>query len=67
MLLSEFDYDLPESFIAQTPCEPRDHSKLLILDSQTGRIEHKIFYQLKEYLKPGDTIIFNLPVALPCR
>ena len=40
MLLSEFDYDLPESFIAQTPCEPRDHSKLLILDSQTGRIEH---------------------------
>ncbi len=67
MLLSEFDYDLPESFIAQTPCEPRDHSKLLILDSQTGRIEHKIFYQLKEYLKPGDTIIFNDTKVIPAR
>lgn len=67
MLLSEFDYDLPESFIAQTPCEPRDHSKLLILDSQTGRIAHKIFYQLKEYLKPGDTIIFNDTKVIPAR
>lgn len=67
MLLSEFDYDLPESFIAQTPCEPRNHSKLLVLDSQTGGIEHKIFYQLKDYLKSGDTIIFNDTRVIPAR
>ena len=67
MLLSEFDYDLPESFIAQTPCEPRDHSKLLVLNSQSGEIEHRIFYQLKEYLQPGDTLIFNDTKVIPAR
>lgn len=67
MLLSDFDYDLPEELIAQTPCEPRDHSRLLILDKKEKTIEHKHFYNLKEYLVPGDTLIFNDTRVIPAR
>lgn len=67
MLLSEFDYHLPEELIAQKPCEPRDQSRLLVVDKQTGEIEHRRFYELKEYLVPGDTLVFNDTRVIPAR
>ncbi|VBB06056.1 s-adenosylmethionine:trna ribosyltransferase-isomerase quea [Lucifera butyrica] len=67
MQLSDFDYFLPQDLIAQRPCEPRDHSRLLVLDRQTGRIEHKSFYNLKQYLLPGDTLVFNDTRVIPAR
>ncbi|MCX7780432.1 MAG: tRNA preQ1(34) S-adenosylmethionine ribosyltransferase-isomerase QueA [Negativicutes bacterium] len=67
MLLSEFDYDLPEELIAQKPCEPRDHSRLLVLDRKTGIISHKRFYNLPDYLEPGDALIFNNTKVIPAR
>ena len=59
MKLTDFDYDLPEELIAQTPVEPRNASRLMVLDPVTESIEHRHFYDLKEYLEPGDTLIFN--------
>ena len=57
MLLSDFDYDLPEERIAQVPIEPRNASRLMVLDPVTKEIEHRHFYDLKEFLEPGDTLI----------
>lgn len=59
MLLSDFDYYLPEELIAQTPIENRDHSKLLILDKNTGEIHHKHFYDILNYINEDDLLIFN--------
>ena len=67
MLLSEFDYDLPEDRIAQVPCEPRDHSRLMVLDPQEKTIAHQHFYDLKKFLSPGDTLIFNDTRVMPAR
>ena len=67
MLVSDFDYDLPEELIAQQPVEPRDHSRLLVLDRQTGCMEHTKFYNLLHYLKPGDTLVFNDTRVIPAR
>ncbi|MCH3958946.1 MAG: tRNA preQ1(34) S-adenosylmethionine ribosyltransferase-isomerase QueA [Selenomonas sp.] len=68
LLLSDFDYDLPEERIAQTPIEPRNASRLMVLDPVEKTIDHRHFYDLKEYLEPGDTLIFNdtrvMPAAL---
>lgn len=67
MLLSDFDYFLPEELIAQHPCEPRDHSRLLVLDKTTGTTAHQHFYDLPNYLKPGDTLVFNDTRVIPAR
>ncbi|WP_425061207.1 S-adenosylmethionine:tRNA ribosyltransferase-isomerase [Sporomusa carbonis] len=67
MLVSDFDYYLPEELIAQQPVEPRDHSRLLVLASKTGLIEHKQFYNLPQYLQPGDTLVFNDTRVIPAR
>jgi len=67
MLLSDFDYFLPEELIAQHPCEPRDHSRLLVLDKNTGITTHQHFYDLPNYLKPGDTLVFNDTRVIPAR
>ena len=67
MLLSEFDYFLPEELIAQHPCEPRDHSRLLVLDKNTGAISHQHFFDLLEYLNAGDTLVFNDTRVIPAR
>ena len=67
MFLSDFDYDLPEERIAQTPVEPRNASRMMVLDPQEKSIEHKHFYDLKEFLVPGDTLIFNDTRVLPAR
>ncbi|MEO5928131.1 MAG: tRNA preQ1(34) S-adenosylmethionine ribosyltransferase-isomerase QueA [Patescibacteria group bacterium] len=59
MLASDFDYVLPPERIAQTPMKPRDHSRLLVLDRKTGAVEHHHFYEIGEFLKPGDLLIVN--------
>lgn len=67
MLVTDFDYDLPQELIAQHPMEPRDHSRLLVVDKKTGEIEHKHFYDLVNYLKPGDVLVFNDTRVFPAR
>ena len=67
MQTSDFDYHLPQDLIAQTPIEPRDSSRLLVLHRTTGRIEHQGFDQLLEYLRPGDVIVFNQSRVIPAR
>ena len=67
MLVSDFDYYLPEELIAQQPVEPRDQSRLLVLDRETGCIEHNEFHNLLHYLKPGDTLVFNDTRVIPAR
>jgi S-adenosylmethionine:tRNA ribosyltransferase-isomerase len=59
MKTADFDYDLPGELIAQTPAEPRDHSRLMVLDRDTGSIEHRRFFDLPERLRPGDVLVFN--------
>lgn len=59
MRLEELDYSLPQELIAQEPIEPRDHARLLILHRETGKIEHRIFYELVDYLESGDVLVIN--------
>lgn len=67
MELSEFNYELPQELIAQTPIEKRDESRLMVLDKNTGEIEHKIFRNIIEYLEPGDCIVRNNTKVIPAR
>ena len=60
MKVTEFNYDLPEELIAQTPLEKRDESRLMILNRQEKTIEHNTFKNIIEYLKPGDVLVFQL-------
>lgn len=64
---SDFDFYLPEELIAQTPLEKRDTSRLLHLDKRTGEIEHKHFYDIKQYLHEGDCLVLNDSRVLPAR
>ncbi len=67
MKTSDFDYHLPESSIAQTPVEPRDSSRLLVLHRGTGEIQHKIFRDVIDYLKPNDLLVLNRTRVIPAR
>ena len=67
MKTSDFDYHLPESSIAQTPAEPRDSSRLLVLHRDTGTLEHRIFRDVREYLQPGDLLVLNQTRVIPAR
>ena len=67
MVLSEFNYELPEELIAQTPIEKRDEPRLMILDKNTGKIEHKIFKDIIDYLEPGDCLVRNNTRVIPAR
>ena len=67
MLVTDFDYELPQELIAQHPMEPRDHSRLLVVDKHTGEIQHKHFYDLVDYLRPGDVLVFNDTRVIPAR
>ena len=67
MKLSDFMYDLPEARIAQTPVEPRDHSRLMVLHRDTGAIEHRHFYDIIDYLNPGDCLVVNETKVIPAR
>ena len=67
MKKSDFYFDLPEALIAQTPLERRDSSRLLLLDKNTGEIEHRHFYDLPAYLHKGDCLVMNDSRVLPAR
>lgn len=67
MRIEEFDYALPPELIAQTPVEPRDHARLLVIDRGTGNLEHRRFYEIGEYLRPGDLLVANESKVLPAR
>lgn len=67
MKTHDFWYDLPEELIAQTPLEQRDTSRLLVLGRFTGELEHKHFYDILDYLKPGDCLVMNDSRVLPAR
>lgn len=67
MKTSDFYYYLPENQIAQTPVEPRDHSRLLVYDRQTDKVSHKHFYDVCDYLKKGDVLVINDTKVIPAR
>ena len=67
MLLSEFDYELPEELIAQKPIEPRNASRLMVINSSRRTIQHEKFFNLQKFLTAGDTLIFNDTRVIPAR
>lgn len=67
MKTQDFMYDLPESSIAQSPIEPRDHSRLMVLDKNSDAVEHKHFYDIIDYLNPGDVLVINDTRVIPAR
>lgn len=67
MNISEYDYDLPQEFIAQTPLKNRSDSKLLVLDKDNGNLKEDVFKNIKNYLKPGDVLVLNDTKVIPAR
>ena len=67
MTTEDFDFNLPEHLIAQTPLEKRDASRLLVLDKETGEIEHRHFTDILDYINPGDTLVLNDTKVIPAR
>lgn len=67
MNISDFDYFLPDNLVAREPAKPRDYSKLLVLDKKTGQIQHRHFFELIDFLKPGDIIVLNNSKVSPAR
>ena len=67
MRTEDFFYELPEHFIAQSPIDPRDHSRLLTLNRKTGEVQHRHFYDIVDYLNPGDLLIVNNTRVIPAR
>ena len=67
MRTDDFDYDLPEELIAQEPAEPRDSCRLLVLHRDDGSVEHRHFYDIVDYLEPGDLIVANKTRVMPAR
>lgn len=67
MKTSDFDYELPAEYIAQTPAEPRNSSRLLVLDRRNGQITHTVFNQIGQFLKPGDILVANETRVIPAR
>ena len=67
MKTADFDYFLPQELIAQTPAEPRDHSRLLVYHRSDGSLEHRHFYDIIDYLRPGDALVINETRVIPAR
>ena len=67
MKTSDFNYDLPKELISQIPIEKRDMSRLMVLDKSTGKIEHKVFHDIIDYLDKGDTLVLNDTKVIPAR
>ena len=67
MLSSELDYELPEALIAQRPANPRDSSRLMVVDARSGTISHHVFRDLPRFLRPGDALVLNDTKVLPAR
>src|SRR5574340_1280329 len=65
--IRDFDYELPQELIAQTPIEPRDASRLLVVYQDTGAFEHRHFRDIGDYLRPGDLLIANQSRVIPAR
>jgi S-adenosylmethionine:tRNA ribosyltransferase-isomerase len=65
--VSDFNYELPEELIAQVPIQKRDESRLMILDRETGKIEHKVFKDIIDFLEPGDCLVRNNTKVIPAR
>ena len=67
MRVDQFDFELPEELIAQTPLKNRDMSRLMVLNKKTGEIKHEVFHQIIDYLKPNDTLVLNNTKVMPAR
>ena len=67
MKTKDFAYELPEELIAQYPVEPRDHSRLMVIDRESGQVTHRHFYDIIHYLDPGDALVVNETRVLPAR
>jgi S-adenosylmethionine:tRNA ribosyltransferase-isomerase len=67
MKTGDFDYHLPSAYIAQTAAEPRDHSRLMVLSRRDGKVEHRRFYELCDYLQSGDVLVSNDSRVIPAR
>ena len=67
MKTSDFMYDLPEELIAQTPIEPRDHSRLMVVDRASGAVSHRHFYDILDELRSGDALVINETRVIPAR
>lgn len=67
MHIKEFDYDLPPELIAQYPLEERDHSRLMVLHRENKTIEHRYFFEIADYFKPGDVLVLNDTKVIPAR
>src|SRR6188508_15340 len=67
MRTDQFTYTLPQELIAQTPVEPRDHSRLLVVERSSGTIEHRRFFEIGDYLREGDLLVANESRVLPAR
>lgn len=67
MNVSDFDYDLPSALIAQEPAEPRDSSRLMLLDKDNGTVQHRYFRDILDYLYPGDVLVMNSTRVIPAR
>ena len=67
MELKDFSYDLPPELIAQDPLSDRSSSRLMVLDRKTGKIEHRVFSDIIEYLNPGDCLVINDTKVIPAR
>ena len=67
MKLSDFDYDLPEKLIAQTPIKVRDQSRLMVLDKYTGEIKHEYFHDIIDEFHEGDVLVLNDTKVIPAR
>jgi len=67
MKTSDFDYSLPPELIAQTPIEPRDHSRLMVLDRSDSSLKHQRFFEIVDYLQAGDVLVFNNSRVIPAR
>ena len=63
----DFFYELPEELIAQHPMEKRDNSRLMVIDRVSGKIEHKHFYNIIDYINPGDVLVVNDSLRFPAR
>lgn len=67
MKTSQFNYQLPIRLIAQTPVEPRDHSRLMVVDRKSEKITHSFFYEIRNFLRPGDLLVVNRTRVIPAR
>ena len=67
MNIEDFDYELDESLIAQTPYKKRDEARLMVLNKETGEIEHKIFKDIIDYMNEGDALVLNDTKVIPAR